>query len=259
MSLSVSNLTFSYGSAEVLHGLTFDAPDGQLISVLGPNGVGKSTLFRCVLGLNTGFGGTILVNGHDLQKLSVARRAKEMSYIPQVHASVFGYQVIDVVLMACGTDLGMLRSPTRAHEQRAYAALERVGIADLAHRTVTHLSGGQQQLVLVARAVAQDAQTIIMDEPTSALDFANTARVLTMARSLAQDGRTVLMSTHHPEHAFLYSDCVLAMKDGAIAAAGTPKDVVQQKIISDLYGIDVRVSSLFDDRVRVCTPSMGLF
>ncbi|MGI6229762.1 MAG: ABC transporter ATP-binding protein [Tractidigestivibacter sp.] len=258
MSLTVSDLSFSYGEREVLHNLSFSIPDGTLSCVLGPNGVGKTTLFRCVLGLMPSYTGSILVNGHDIKALSVRQRAREMSYIPQAHANIFDYEVVDMVLMSCGTDLGMLRSPKREHEDRAMAALESVGIPELAHRRMTRLSGGQQQLVLVARAVAQGSKTIVMDEPTSALDFANTARVLALARKLADQGHSVLMSTHQPEQAYCYSDEVVALQGGKVAAAGAPGEVVTEKLMSQLYGIDVRISSLFDDRVRVCTPATAL-
>ena len=111
MSIEVSNLNFSYGSREILHDLTFSIPDGCLVNVLGPNGVGKSTLFRCILGLNPGYSGSILVNGKELNRLSVRERAREISYIPQSHAPVYDYEVVDVVLMATGNDLKLLSTP----------------------------------------------------------------------------------------------------------------------------------------------------
>ena len=135
MSIEVTNLSFSYGSHEVLKDLTFQIPDGCLVNVLGPNGVGKSTLFRCILGLNPHYSGNILVNGKDLRKLSVRERAREISYIPQSHASVYDYEVIDVVLMATGNDLKLLSTPGAAQLKRAHEALERIGIGPLAHRT----------------------------------------------------------------------------------------------------------------------------
>jgi iron complex transport system ATP-binding protein len=254
VSFNVSNLSFSYGEREVLHDVSFSLGDGCLGAVLGPNGAGKTTLFRCVLGLRDDYRGSIEANGHDVARLSVRERAREMAYIPQAHAAPFDYEVIDVVLMACGTDMGMLRAPRREHEERAMDALERVGIADLAHRVVTRLSGGQQQLVLVARAVAQNARSIVMDEPTSALDFGNTARVLELVRSLADEGRSVLLSTHQPEQAYLYADSVIALADGRVAAVGSPAEVVTSEGVSGLYGMGVLVSPLFGDRARACVP-----
>lgn len=258
MSIDIEHLSFSYGSHEVLHDVSVSIPDTTLVSVLGPNGVGKSTLFRCILGLNSSWTGRILINGKDLKSLSIRERAREISYIPQSHAPVYDYEVIDVVLMSTGTDLGMLRSPKRRHEKRAYEALERVGIAHLATRTYTQISGGEQQLVLIARAIAQNARTIIMDEPTSALDYGNTVRVLSTVRQLARSGLSIVQSTHQPDQAFLYADKTLVLSKGAVRAYGNPKDVITKELVSDLYGVDVEVNSLYDDRVRVCVPTAEL-
>ena len=254
MSISVENLSFSYGSREVLHNVSVEIPDGCLVNVLGPNGVGKSTLFRCILGLNKGYTGTIRVNGKDLRELSIRERAKEISYIPQSHAQVFNYRVLDVVLMATSSDLRMYAVPGRMQMRTAYDALEKIGIAHLAERNCDEISGGEQQLVLVARALAQNAKTIIMDEPTSALDYGNTIRVLSTVKRLAADGLSIVQSTHQPDQAFLYSDKTLVLQAGAIRAYGPPKEIITAELISDLYGIDVEVNSLYDDRVRVCVP-----
>lgn len=255
MSISVSNLSFSYGSREVLHDLSFDIPDGTLVNVLGPNGVGKSTLFRCILGLNQGYSGTVLVNGKDLKGLSIRERAREISYIPQTHAPVYDYEVLDIVLMATGSDLKMLTNPGPAQRKRAYEALERIGIGEFAHRTYTQISGGEQQLVLIARAIAQNARTIVMDEPTSALDYGNTVRVLSCVRQLAREGLSIVQSTHNPDHAFLYSDRTLVLRDGRVDAYGDPRDVITSELISGLYSVDVEVNSLYGDKVRVCVPA----
>ncbi|MCI2241169.1 ABC transporter ATP-binding protein [Adlercreutzia faecimuris] len=254
MSIEVRNLSFAYGSHEVLRDVSFAVPDAALVGVLGPNGVGKSTLFRCILGLNQGYRGTILVNGQDLRRLSVRERAREVSYIPQSHAPVYDYEVLDVVLMATGSDLKMLSNPGKAQVKRAYAALERIGIERLAHRAYTQISGGEQQLVLIARAIAQQAQTIIMDEPTSALDYGNTVRVLSCVRQLAREGLSIIQSTHNPDQAFLYSDKTLVIDGGRVRAFGSPHDTITSELISDLYAVDVEVNSLYGDKVRVCVP-----
>lgn len=254
MSIEVANLSFAYGNREVLRDLNFSIPDGCLVNVLGPNGVGKSTLFRCILGLNPHYRGSILVNGKDLRTLSVRQRAREISYIPQSHASVYDYEVIDVVLMATGSELKLLGTPGPEQLQRAHAALERIGIGHLAHRTYTQISGGEQQLVLIARALAQNARTIIMDEPTSALDYGNTVRVLSCVRQLAREGLSIVQSTHNPDHAFLYSDQTMVLSEGRLRAFGNPKDVITSQLISELYQVDVEVNSLYGDQVRVCVP-----
>ena len=254
MSIEVEHLSFSYGKHKVLDDISVAIPDGALVNVLGPNGVGKSTLFRCILGLIGDYQGTVRVNGRDMKKLSIKERAAEISYIPQSHAPVYDYEVLDVVLMSTSADLGMLRQPGARHMKRAYEALERIGIEHLAHRTYTQISGGEQQLVLVARALAQNAKTIIMDEPTSALDYGNTVRVLSAVRQLAREGLSILQSTHQPDQAFLYADNTLVISGGRIKAYGPPKDVITSELISDLYNVDVEVNSLYGDKVRVCVP-----
>lgn len=254
MSIEVANLSFAYGNREVLRDLNFSIPDGCLVNALGPNGVGKSTLFRCILGLNPHYRGSILVNGKDLRALSVRQRAREISYIPQSHASVYDYEVVDVVLMATGSELKLLGTPGPDQLQRAHEALERIGIGHLSHRTYTQISGGEQQLVLIARALAQNARTIIMDEPTSALDYGNTIRVLSCVRQLAREGLSIVQSTHNPDHAFLYSDQTMVLSEGRLRAFGNPKDVITSQLISELYQVDVEVNSLYGDQVRVCVP-----
>ncbi len=254
MSIRVEHLGFSYGNREILHDLSFEVPDGCLVNVLGPNGVGKSTLFRCILGLNQRYSGRILVNGKDVRELSIRQRAREISYIPQTHAPVYDYEVLDVVLMATGSSMKMLWNPGCEQRKRAYEALERVGIEQFAHRLYTRLSGGEQQLVLIARALAQNARTIVMDEPTSALDYGNTVRVLSRIRQLAREGLSIVQSTHNPDHAFLYADKTLVLRSGGLEAYGDPREVVTSDLVSRIYGVDVEVSSLYGDKVRVCVP-----
>ena len=195
------------------------------------------------------------MNGKDLKGLSIKQRAREIAYIPQSHAPVYDYNVLDVVMMSTGNDLHLFAEPKAEHVERAYAALERVGVAHLADRTYTHISGGEQQLVLVARALAQNARTIIMDEPTSALDYGNTVRVLSCVRQLAREGLSIVQSTHQPDQAFLYSDRTLVISAGRLLAYDEPKAVITKEMVSHLYGVDVEVNSLYDDRIRVCVPT----
>lgn len=254
MSIDIEHLGFSYGKHEVLRDVNVSIPDGALVNVLGPNGVGKSTLFRCILCLNRGYEGTIRVNGKDLRELSVRERAREVSYIPQTHAPVYNYKVRDVVLMSTGADVGVFGTPGRAQVARAEAALERIGIGYLADRMYTHISGGEQQLVLIARALAQNAKTIVMDEPTSALDYGNTVRVLSCVKQLAREGLSIIQSTHQPDQAFLFADKTLVIYGGTVEAYGDPKDVITADLVGRIYGVDVEVNSLYGDKVRVCVP-----
>ena len=255
MSISVKNLSFAYGKNAVLNDVSFDIEDGCLVTLLGPNGVGKSTLFKCILGLLDFKEGVVEINGKSIKEMTTRERAQNVAYIPQAHTAVYDYSVFDVVLMSTTSSLGALSSPSERQREQVVNALEKVGLLHLKDRPYTQISGGEQQLVLIARALAQNAKTILMDEPTSALDYGNTAKVLEAVRALSNSGLCVFQSTHNPDHAFLYSNKTLALKNGEIAAFGDPKEVVTDALIKQLYSIDAEVVSLHDDKIRVCVPT----
>jgi iron complex transport system ATP-binding protein len=254
LSIEVRGLRFGYGSGEVLRGVSFTAGTGELTSVLGPNGVGKSTLFRCLLGLMKGYTGSITVDGADTRRLSARLLAKKVAYIPQSHYPSFNYSVFNMVLMGATSQVSLLSSPGEKQRAAAEEALERVGVSHLRDKGYTNISGGERQLVLIARALVQDARVLVLDEPTANLDYGNQIRVMEQVRLLTAQGYTVLQSTHNPEQAFLFSHSVVAMKAGKVIAEGAPARVVTEELMKELYGADIRVCSLYDDRVRVCVP-----
>ena len=253
--MNVENLCFSYGNHEVLKGVSFNAKLGEFISVLGPNGVGKSTLFRCMLGLLNPTGGSVSIGGRDIQTMTAAELSKCVAYIPQSHNPVFNFSVFDMVLMGTTAQLGCFASPGKAQEHLADAALERMGISHLRDRGCGHISGGERQLVLIARAIAQQAKILVMDEPSANLDFGNKMRVMKTVKSLTDDGYTIIQSTHDPDQAYLYSDKILALFGGKVCAWGTPQDTISNSLVSTLYGVDVEVCSMRDDQIRVCVPA----
>lgn len=252
--LEVKNLSFSYGGRRILNDVSMMAENGEFVSVLGSNGVGKSTLFKCILGILPGYSGTVTVDGRDTRTLSVREIAQKIAYIPQMSASAFNYSVEDIVLMGTTAGLHSLRSPGSEEKHRAEEAMERMGISGLRQRCFHHLSGGERQLAVIARALAQQADILLLDEPTSALDFGNQMRILNEARSLARDGYLVIQSTHDPERAYMFSDRMIALKNGEVFAQGAPSDVLTEKNIRELYGVNTKLTSIFDDRVRVFTP-----
>ena len=254
MSIEVTNLSFSYGENQVLDDINFTAQDNQLLSVLGPNGVGKTTLFRCILGLLTGYKGQILLDGIDIKGLGIEEMARLIAYIPQFHYPSFNYSVFDMVLMGTSVQVSAISSPGVKQKKLVDAALKRVGIYHLKNRGFTRISGGERQLVLLARALAQEAKILVMDEPTSNLDFGNQVRVLTEIKSLAKEGYTIIQSTHNPDQTFLFSDRVMAMKDGKVMAWGTPAEIYTEDLIYNLYGVEVEMESLYQDKARVCIP-----
>lgn len=239
--IEVRELSFSYGTHEVLKNINFCANNGELLSVLGANGVGKSTLFSCMLRLLKPSAGAIFVDGDNIAGLSSKALARRIAYIPQSHNPVFNYSVFDMALMGATAQLGNLSSPNETHYRRVDAALEQLGIAHLRDRGYAQLSGGERQLTLIARALVQNAKILIMDEPSSSLDYGNRVRVMQTVRKLTKQGYAVIQSTHDPDQAYLYSDRILALHDGRILAHGTPQEVICADIISKLYGVEVEV------------------
>lgn len=254
MSIQVENLSFSYGSHAVLHEVSFQAEYGEFISVLGPNGVGKSTLFRCILGLLKPSSGQTMVDGTPIAELSAVQLAKKIAYIPQSHHPAFNYSVFDMVLMGSTAQLSGLSSPGQKQMEQAQAVLERLGIAHLKDRGYSNISGGERQLTLIARAMVQQAKILVMDEPSASLDFGNRIRVMQTVSQLTKEGYCVIQSTHDPDQAYRYSDKVLALHGGKVLAYGIPKEIINASLISTLYGVDVEVCPMQDDTVRVCVP-----
>ena len=255
MSIRAEKLTFSYGAHEVLKDVSFSAEYGEFLSVLGPNGAGKSTLFRCMLGILPPSAGHTIIDGREIIGMSAGELARAIAYIPQSHAPVFNYSVLDMVLMGTTAQLGTLSSPGKVQQEQAMAALEQLKIADLGARSYRNISGGERQLVLIARAMAQKAKILMMDEPSSSLDFGNRVRVMDTARALTEQGYCVIQSTHDPDQAYRYSDKILALQNGGVLAWGSPAETIRSDIISKLYGIGVEVCSLREDSIRICIPT----
>ena len=255
MSIEVQNLSFSYGDRPVLHDISFCVEKGEFLSILGPNGVGKSTLFRCVLGLLSGYTGQVLVDGVNARTFSVREAAKHIAYIPQSSHPVFNYSVFDIVLMGRTSGLSTFRGPGKADTEMCRWALDKIGISHLEDRCFHRLSGGEQQLVLIARALVQDAPILMLDEPTANLDFGNQMLVLEQAQNLAKEGYTVIQTTHHPEQSYLFSDRILAIQNGRVLTEGTPSQVLTAENMEKLYHVDVDVVSLYADKARICIPS----
>lgn len=242
MSLEVSNLSFSYGKAPLLQQLSFSLGEGELIALLGPNGAGKTTLFRCILGLNEGYTGSITVEGSEVRSLTPRQLSHRIAYIPQIHYPAFQYSVLEMVLMGTTHRLSVVSAPGKRENLDAMQALDTLGIAHLAQRDYGRLSGGEQQMVLIARALVQQTKLLLMDEPTASLDYGNQLRVLSAVRRLARDGYTILLSTHNPQHALSYADRVLALAGGTLAADGPARKVISPALLKTLYGVDVEFS-----------------
>ena len=238
MSLAVSDLCFAYNRRPILQGVNFSLGEGQLVALLGANGAGKTTLFRCILGLNAGYTGSITVDETEVCTLTPRQLSHRIAYIPQIHYPAFQYSVLEMVLMGMTHRLSMVSGPGAQDEKAALAALHSLGIEHLSQRDYGKLSGGEQQLVLIARALVQGTKLLLMDEPTASLDYGKEQRVLAAVRQLTREGYTVLLSTHDPQHALTHADRILALSDGKLIADGAPHDALSPALIRTLYGVD---------------------
>jgi iron complex transport system ATP-binding protein len=250
--LATENLAIGYGSRIVASGIDLALAAGSVTCLLGPNGVGKTTLFRTLLGLIPPLAGTIRIGGDDLSHLSRAAVAREIAYVPQAYAGGFAYTLLDLAVMGRTAYLGTFGTPTKADFEIAMDALAALGIAALARRDVTRVSGGERQLALIARALAQQARIIVMDEPTSSLDLGNRLRVLDKIRGLADNGLAVLVSTHEPEQAFAIADRVALLGAGNRFTTGAVDIVLDSQQLTLLYGVDLSVEETPSGR-RVVT------
>lgn len=248
--IEVRELSFSYGRHEVLKGISFTAEPGEMLCVLGHNGAGKSTLFKCMLGILRGYSGSVSIDGKNISDMSAAERARSVAYIPQAANPAFSYSVADMVLMGTMPQLSGRLSPGNAEKEIAMDALARLGIEDLAMRSYSQISGGEQQLVIIARAIAQGARILIMDEPTSSLDYGNQMRVQKQLTKLIEDGYTIIQSSHNPEQAYIFADRIICIRDGRIYRQGRPEEVLDEQLIRDLYNIDVEMISSGNDKAR---------
>ncbi|WP_405291271.1 ABC transporter ATP-binding protein [Methanobrevibacter sp.] len=249
----VKNISFSYNDEQIFSDISFSIGRGEVLCILGPNGTGKTTLIKCLNGLHDIDSGDILINGKNIKKLSFREISKHIGYIPQSHVPSFPFKVFDVVLMGRAPYLNLTDSPKEEDVKIAQEALKTLGIEYLKDKEYTNLSGGERQLVFLARVLCQKPDMLILDEPTSHLDFGNQIKLLEIIDNLAKSGLSIIMSSHFPDHAFLSSTKVAIMKDKRFIDFGTPDDVVTEENLKKAYSIDVKLIEL-DDKRKVCVP-----
>jgi iron complex transport system ATP-binding protein len=256
MRLAARNLDIGYRHRVVGRDISLTLEPGEVLCLLGPNGAGKTTLFRTLLGLQRALGGAVLIDDLPLTGLKPVEIAQRMAYVPQAHVTEFAFSVLDVVLMGRTARLGPFASPGPADERIARQKLDDLGISDLADADYTRISGGQRQLALIARALAQGAPILVLDEPTASLDFGNQTMVLGRIRELAAEGYGIVLSTHDPDHALLVASRVAVIAEGGLRAIGTPHEVVTAPILSAIYRTQVIVEETASGR-SVCVPAWG--
>ncbi|WP_054687175.1 ABC transporter ATP-binding protein [Microbacterium sp. No. 7] len=255
MTLRVEALTGGYGSRAVVRDVDLTVHAGKVVCLLGPNGVGKTTLFKTMLALQPALSGRVLVADRDLAALSRPEIARLIGYVPQSQQTPFAFTALDVVLMGRTARLPRFGAPGRTDRDAALSALDALGVTRLAGRRFTSLSGGERQMVMIARALAQEPAFIMLDEPTASLDFGNQVRVLDQVVRLAEAGIGVVMTTHAPDHAFLCDAEVVLLTGPSRMQRGPARDVLTSERLSDAYGVDVRVvPSPHDRRISYCYP-----
>ncbi len=257
MRLEVKDAVCGYGTKKVVENISLSVQSGEILCLLGPNGVGKTTFFKSILGFLKLLGGEILLNDEDIQRIPKKRLAKAVGYVPQAHTPPFPFTVLDVVMMGRTAHLGMFASPSGEDRKVAEQALKLLGISFLKDRIYTEISGGERQMVLIARALTQQPEILIMDEPTSNLDFGNQIRVLEQINKLSKKGLGVIMTSHFPNHVFLCSTKVALMQRNNVFTVGSVDEVVTEKNLKSAYGIDVRITSTKDEKgnsIKACIP-----
>jgi iron complex transport system ATP-binding protein len=252
--LTADNLSFGYPGKTVGSQVSLTLDAGEAVCVLGPNGGGKTTLFRTLLGLLSPHAGEVRLEDKPLAQWSRVGLARSIAYVPQAHESLFAFTVEEVVLMGRTAHVGLFGSPSSEDRKMTGEAIEALGLAHLAEAVYTRISGGERQLTLIARAIAQGAQLIVLDEPTASLDFGNRARVLEMLAGIAERGLGVLFSTHHPDEAYACADRVLMLKAGKIIESGPSDAVINAHNLQTLYGVPVEIAEMREGAGRACLP-----
>lgn len=259
MRLELTGVACGYGGTRIVEAFTASVASGHVLCLLGPNGVGKTTLLKCLLRTIPLLDGRIAVDGRDVHTFSTKAYAMLVAYVPQTHTPPFAFRVFDVVGMGRAAHQGLAARLSREDEGVIHRCMEQLGILSLANRVYTELSGGERQMVLIARALAQEPAFLLMDEPMSNLDFGNQARTLATVAELSGQGIGIVMTTHHPDHIFMLDADAALMLPGHQYLTGKADAVVTEENLRHAYGIDVAVvdASYRGTPMRLCRPIIG--
>jgi iron complex transport system ATP-binding protein len=245
MSLAVENVTFSYGERRVVDQCSFSLPRGQVVCLLGRNGSGKTTLLRLANRSLQPKEGRITIDGTDIRSFTRKHLARLIAFVPQGHNAVFAYTARDMTVMGRNPHMSLFARPTQQDYQLAEEAMRQVGIYELKDRCYMDMSGGERQLVFLARALAQQASYYLLDEPTAHLDFYNQhALMKTLRKIVEQQGCGALIALHDPNLAFCYADQVIMLRQGRIVNVGSVADTMTSSNLSHLYNMQLKVVSL---------------
>lgn len=255
--ISIQNASFGYNEHSLVwDNININVNQGECLCLLGPNGCGKTTLLNCVNGTLPLRTGSVFINGKDIKKCSVIELARTIGIVYQEHNAPFPYSSLEVVRMGRAPYLGMFETPSRKDTEMAYDIMEEMGIAHLVSKSYTHISGGERQLVLIARTLCQKPEIILFDEPTSHLDFKNQALILRTIKKLSQNDMTIIVTSHFPNHVWKIGTHVALLGFNGMVVQGLVNDVMTEKHLTETYGVDVRIYEAESDtqKKQFCEP-----
>ena len=260
MKLELRNVACGYDREHpVLTGVNFTVETGEICCLLGPNGVGKTTLFKTILSLLKPLEGSVLFDGENTASWPARTLARNMAYVSQFHTPPFPYRVRDVVLLGRVSSAGYFGKVSEMDYSITEAAMRDMGLTSLRERPYTDLSGGERQLVMIARALAQQPKLLVLDEPTANLDYGNMLRVMNKICALRDKGLGIIMTTHSPDQAFLCRSTVSLLQRGGQLAFGDAEEVITQRNMRQAYGVEIRVAEFPEpdgSTIRVCLPEL---
>ncbi|MFA9397902.1 MAG: ABC transporter ATP-binding protein [Clostridiaceae bacterium] len=252
--ISANNLFFSYGSNIILNNMNFSIKKGTICGILGQNGTGKTTLIKCLNGILKPQNGEVLINNIPISKMSCREIARNISTVPQQTNLVFQYSVLNLVLMGKMANLNFLNTPNKDDEKQVIKILEELNIQHLKYKVFNDLSGGERQLVLIARAIFQNTPIILLDEPTSHLDYKNQVYIMNVIKKIVKNKNiTCVVNLHDPNIALNYCDHIIMIKNNKITNNGKTSDIISKLNLSNLYDMEISLCKTEEGR-KVVVP-----